>query len=81
MNARRIDPSIIKIKERAHIHGVIDSFIGPPRALDCVNVFAADLIRRAIDFLDECEERFIFIRKRRGSKVFKHRLYEFAIFQ
>ena len=81
MNPRGIDPAIIKIEQGAHIDCVVDCFIGPPRALHFINVFAADLIRRAIDFFDECKERLIFIRERRRAKVFEHRLYEFAIFQ
>ena len=81
MDARRVNPSVVEIKQRAHVDGVIDRFIAPARALRRVHVFLLDLIRRAIHFFDELEQGFIFVRKPRSAEVFQDGEDELAIFE
>ncbi len=61
VDACRVDPAVVEIKQRAHIDSVIDRFIGPARALHRVYVFLSDLIRRAIDFIYELKQSFLFV--------------------
>ena len=61
MDACRVNPAIVEIKQSAHIDGVIDRFVSPARALGRVYVFLLDLIRRVIHFFDEFKQSFLFV--------------------
>jgi hypothetical protein len=57
--AGRVNPAIVEVEETAHGDGVVDGLLGPSGALDFVNIGPANLVRCAIDLIQEGEERFL----------------------
>lgn len=81
MHAGRVNPAVVKVEQAADRDGVIDSFIRPAGALHLVNIFLANLIRCAIDLIDEGEQGFLFVRQTRDAIIIEDLLDEFRVFQ
>ena len=69
MNARRVDPAIVEIEQRANGDCVVERFIGPARAARLVNIGAGDLIGSAIDLGEEFEQCLLGIGNRRRRVI------------
>ena len=80
-HARRVDPVVVELEQRADRDRIVERFVGPTRLAHAIGVVLADRSGIRDHFLDERVERAILVRDRRGLDVVQNTLNEISIAQ
>ena len=81
LDSSRVAPAIVKVEERTDRDGVVDRLVRPSCASNLLNVLETNAVRFPVDFLQELEERLLWLREKRGAVVFQHRRHQARVFQ
>ena len=61
VDARRIDPTVVKIEQSTNRDDVVDDLVVPTCGIERLHVGGGDGRRLAIDLIDESKQRFLIL--------------------
>lgn len=74
LDSSRVAPAVVEIEQGADTDGVVERLVRPAGAAGFFDVFARDLVRGAIDFGEELEQRLFGVGDRRRRVVLQYSL-------
>jgi len=72
VHARRVDPAVVEVEERADGDGEIEGFVRPARGANPVEIGRSNARRIAIHFVDESEQDLVRLVEGRRFHVREH---------
>jgi len=72
MHSRRINPSIVKIEQRANRDREIDCLVRPAHRVQRLHILGRNPRRIMVDFVNKAEQRLLFLRERRAFQILQH---------